>query len=317
MTLSPKERLNYFEENYDIIADYHLGNGKKIYIGNENKTCRFCNKSEPEVAFKTVAHAVPEFLGNKQLILRNECDQCNTFVSNSLENNLDKFTKPLRIVAQIKGKKKVPAYKSKDHKSRYEFDRSSGAKIISPKDDGFASLDLENKKISTEFHLEPYIPTAVYKCFVKIALSVISDEELKGFQCSLAWIMDDNHERSLCKPLIVLKAFIPGPRPNKKLTVLVLKRKLDSTELPHCWLVICFGNVAYQILVPSDAEAALTKEQLTFTRFPLPFEFDWPYGDLVFGMDDLTDHQFTKDRTLPMSYSFDEAIPVDPNDVQP
>jgi len=108
--MSPGERLEFFEKNYEIIADYHLGNGEYIYIGNEDKVCRFCNKAEPEVTFKTIAHAVPEFLGNKQLILKNECDQCNTFLSNNLENSLDKYTKPFRLVAQIKGKKKVPAY---------------------------------------------------------------------------------------------------------------------------------------------------------------------------------------------------------------
>ncbi|MEQ5873227.1 hypothetical protein J3455_01445 [Pseudoalteromonas sp. NFXS39] len=314
--MSPEERLKYFEDNYDKIAEYHLGKGEKIHIVDDSKICRFCKKTEPEVTFRTVAHAVPEFLGNKQLILKNECDQCNTFVSNNLENSLDKYTKPFRLAAQIKGKKKVPTYRSKDKKSRYEFDPSNGARIIDPQDSDFASLDIENKEIRTKFHLEPYIPAAVYKCLVKIALSVIDNKELELFRNSLAWIMDENHEKSLCKPLIVLKTFIPGPKPNNILTVLVLRRKCGSIASQHCVLLICFGNVAYQIIVPSDVDVVLKQQKITFTRFPLPFEFGWPYGDVVFDVEDLTSHVVTKEKVLPMSFSFDEAIELDPNEVE-
>lgn len=311
-----QERLEYFGKNYELIATYHLGKGKKEYIGNDNKICRFCRKTELNVTFKTIAHAVPEFLGNKQLILQNECDNCNTFVSNNLENHLDKYTKPYRLTAQIKGKKKVPNYKSKDKKSRYEFHRDEGSKIISPENSGFASIDTDNNEIKTNFHLEPHIPSAVYKCLVKIALSVISDNELEEFKSTLDWLMNNNHSQTICKPLILLTAFIPGHKPNEKLTIIVLRRKLDSIVIPYCLFIICFGNIAYQIVVPSDKDIAEGKQTMKLIRFPLPFEQGWEYGEIIYGQEDLTNPEEVKDKNLPMSFSFDKAVKLDPDSIQ-
>ncbi len=313
--MSIEERYKYYEDNYEPIAWHHLDKGNKEYIGSNNKICRFCGKGEPDVSFRTVAHAVPEFLGNKQLILRNECDACNTYVSNNLENHLDKYTKPFRLAAQIKGKRKVPSYKTKDQKSRYEFSHDEGAKIIDREDSEFASIDLENKSIETNFHLEPHIPSAVFKCLVKIALSVINDDELVNFKNTLAWLMDNDHSKTICKPQILLNAFIPGPKPNKKLTAIVLRRKPNSTVLPYCHFVLCFGNLAYQIIVPSDLDIAQGAQKMKLMRFPLPFEKNWEYGELKYGQEDLTCHEIVKDKKLPISFGFDETIKLDPKSV--
>tara|TARA_R110001583_G_scaffold36787_5_gene120887 strand:- start:4493 stop:5446 length:954 start_codon:yes stop_codon:yes gene_type:complete len=316
MSVSIEERLKFYDNNYEIIAEYHLGNGKKLYIGNDDRVCRFCGKGEPEVTFKDIAHAVSEFLGNKQLILRNECDTCNKFVSENLENHLDKYTKPFRLAGQIKGKKKVPSYKTKDQKSRYEFTSSEGAKIIDRKDSDFAKLDLENKSIETNFHLEPYIPSAVFKCLVKLALSVINDTELLQFTNTIAWILNPDHSESICKPQILLTAFIPGPKPNKGVTVIVLRRKQESDTSPYCHLLICFGNIAYQIIVPSDVDISEGTKTVKLTRLPLPFEINWKYGDIQFGQEDLTSSAIVKDKMSPMVFSFDKAIELDPETIK-
>ncbi len=156
-----EERLEYFNKNYDILSSRFLGNGRKEYIGNKGGACRFCSRSEPDVTFKTIAHAVPEFLGNKQLILRNECDACNEFFSNNLEDHLDKYTKHFRTSAQIKGKRKVPSNKSKDKKTRFDFKPGDKSTIVSPADSDLTTIDVENKSLTYKFEIEPHIPAAV------------------------------------------------------------------------------------------------------------------------------------------------------------
>lgn len=316
MSITIEERLEFYEENYVPIAEYHLNKGGKLYIGNNDKICRFCGKGEPDVAFKNIAHAVPEFLGNKQLVLKNECDSCNKFISENLEDHLDKYTKPYRLAAQIKGKKKVPSYKTKDKKSRYEFTSSEGAKIIDREDGDFANFDIENKSLETNFHLEPHIPSAVFKCLVKIALSVIDDSELLQFTNTIAWLLSPEHSKTICKPLILLNAFIPGPKPNKDVTILVLRRKPESKVSPYCHLVVCFGNIAYQIVVPSDIDISEGTKTVKLNRFPLPFEINWKYGDIKFSQEDLTSSEFVRDKMLPMSFSFDDAIKIDPESIK-
>lgn len=145
---------NFFSNNYDsILNENRLGVGSKVYIGEKGGNCRFCGKNTPETEFKTIAHAVPEFLGNKRFILRNECDQCNDFFSNNLEVHLDKFTRVYRLIAKIKGKSKIPSYKSKDNKTRVNSSANGPAHVISPENSGFYSIDTKNCTINQKFDL--------------------------------------------------------------------------------------------------------------------------------------------------------------------
>ena len=89
-----------------------LSKGDKLFIDSESeRVCRFCGKSESQVTFKSVAHAIPESLGNKRVILLNECDECNSFFSETLEDSFDKYTKPYRLLFGVKDKKKSQAIK--------------------------------------------------------------------------------------------------------------------------------------------------------------------------------------------------------------
>ena len=55
-------------ENYTICVCYHLNDKNKIHLGNKkDKKCRFCGKEYPEVTFKMITHAIPEFTSNKIL----------------------------------------------------------------------------------------------------------------------------------------------------------------------------------------------------------------------------------------------------------
>lgn len=304
--MSISDRLYFFDSKYEIKAEYFLGKGERKLIGSEKKICRFCQKKEPEVTFRNVAHAVPEFLGNKQLILRNECDQCNTFVSNKLENHLDKYTKPYRTAGQIKGKKKIPTYKTKDKKSRFEFRGNEGGVIETLENGNFLELRESENTLVMNVHLEPFIPIAVYKCLIKIALSIVDEDELENLSQIKSWIFEESH-RVLYSPLPLLRTFIPGPRPNHKLIVLLLKRKRKRSHVnPHYYLVLGFGNLVYQIAVPSDNDIKVGKQRISYVRFPLPFEESWQYGALSYDIEDMVDCETINDKKFPINYSYEQ-----------
>ncbi|EPJ3803465.1 HNH endonuclease [Morganella morganii] len=304
------KNINFIENNYEVISFYYLGRGTKKYIGSKSDPCRFCGRAEPDVTFKTIAHAVPEFLGNKQLILKNECDSCNKFFSENLENHLDKYTKHYRTASQVKGKKKIPSHTSKDKKTR--FDIYSGDKpttICSRENSSLTKLDVKNKTLTYIFEVEPHIPAAVYKCLVKIGISIIPECEVANFKHTIQWINNPNHSRHFLKPLTLLSSFIPGPKPNKKLTIFVLK-KLDlvSTK-PSYLLVMGFGNLTYQIIVPSDLDTKLGGPDLVF-RVPTPFDKGWQYGPPQKNVVDLTNSELVFDMKVPMTFSADAVIEV-------
>ncbi|MBA4026891.1 MAG: hypothetical protein C0473_01480 [Cyanobacteria bacterium DS3.002] len=70
--------------------------------------CRFCKKSVPEVTFTSIAHAIPESIGNRHIVCHNECDSCNTFFGRTIENDFGNWSKPHRTIAQISGKNGIP-----------------------------------------------------------------------------------------------------------------------------------------------------------------------------------------------------------------
>ncbi|MCS0307796.1 HNH endonuclease [Vibrio diabolicus] len=302
------ERLDYFDKNYDILCNKFLGGGRNQYIGDKGLPCRFCGKSEPDVTFRTIAHAVPEFLGNKQLILRNECDACNEFFSNNLEDHLDKYTKPYRTSAQIKGKKKVPSNKSKDKRTRFDFKPGDKSIIVSPEDSELTCIDVENKTLTYKFEIEPHIPAAVYKCLVKIGLSVIEEGELDNFKHTIRWILTKDHSVKFLNPLLLTQSFIPGPRPNRKLVVLVLKKRDLVSIKPNYLLVVGFGNVVFQLILPSSLDTLLNGNKIPSIIMPLPFEQHWPYGAVRSDIIDLSSHILLRDKVVPMEFSADSIV---------
>src|SRR4051794_350460 len=57
-------------QNYEVYRSFWLSGeeGPRILFGNgdgETRVCRYCHKGEPEVTFRTEAHSVPYFLGNR------------------------------------------------------------------------------------------------------------------------------------------------------------------------------------------------------------------------------------------------------------
>lgn len=246
----------FFDENYDLLSSGNYGSGKNKYIGCKDplkKRCRFCGKGKDETSFKNVSHAIPEFLGNHQLILLNECDECNKLFSENLEDHLDKYTKPYRTLAHVKGKNKIPSYKSKNELSRISAGKDVEIEFWQqPGSDMLTNETPNSMKFKLEF--ESYIPVAVYKALVKIALSLIEDQkELEAFKMTIKWILETDHSKHFMLPLEMLTTYIPGFQPIKSLFAFLFRRK-EGKSVPYAILVIGFGNWIYQIHVPSHLD---------------------------------------------------------------
>lgn len=308
MTL--EERLKYFVDQYELVSAGIYGSGPKKIIGDrERKKCRFCGRLSNETTYSNEAHAIPEFLGNHQLILANECDICNKHVSEYLEDHLDKYTKPFRTIAQIKGKRKVPTILSFDKKSRLEKNQE-GLKIQAQEDSDFIVHDDENNKFTMHVDLEPYIPAAVYKALVKIGISSIENEnELGAFEITNKWILDPDHSKHIMTPLKVWTTFIPGPRPNVDVTLFVFRKK-PGFKICHSLMILGFGNFIFQLVIPSHLdEKECDVKEVSYPFFPSPFEKDWDYGALKYSLEDLTSAEIVR-KKAPITMQYDQKIEI-------
>lgn len=261
-----EKAFKYFDNYYPAFSYVLNYEEPKILKGSNEKKCRFCGKKEPEVTFKKKAHAISEMLGNKTLLLNNECDECNAFFGNNLENDLGKYLGVIRTLTQTIGKGGIPSYKTKNGKARIDY-TNKGIVIQKRIDDEF--LILEDNCLLFRGEREPYVPINVYKSFVKMALSLISDDLLFNFNDTLKWLKEGNSSRyNMDDYAYIIERFIPGPKPHN-LNVKGFIRKNDEIHLPYFIFLIEFSNYSFQIMVPCiKKDFILANSEITLEYFP-------------------------------------------------
>ncbi len=264
-----QEMIKFYDENY-YLAPLPLNSGRKLYIGDKTKRqCRFCGENDPS-KFRLEAHAFPELIGNRELISNSECDICNERFSRTIEDHLGKYTLLARAITQIKGKKR-PSYKSQSQQSRIDS-LNNRIEIIYHPDDNFIELDLDNKRVKIRGYRQPYIPRSVFKCLVKMGISILPDSELPYFTDTIKWLLIENPQNdpvAAAGPFSTICSFTPGPKPFPFIMATLLKRKVDTADLPYTIFFIAFSNFTFQIALPfSNKDCHLIGKQLTLPAFP-------------------------------------------------
>jgi len=304
--------MNYFGSNYVILSSYvNLLKGKKEFIGSkDNRTCRYCGKTAADVPFKLEAHALPEFTGNKSLIAYDECDICNEKFSRLVEDHFGKYLGALRTLSQVHGKKGVPTYKGQDGKSRISMG-GAGLQVTDYEDDPIWEINEESKTVTVTAHRQPYVPAAVFKCLVKMAISITPSSLLGEMGHLCKWILEDNHtyESFPYNPLVVFEQFTPGPMPYPGVTVFLLRRKQKVTDVPYMQFIAAFGNTMYQIIVPMpEQDKALMGKPTQLSLFPVPFSEGYEYGKTAVHQLDLSRYEIVKNEPHVMHMTYQVAV---------
>ncbi|MDN8593207.1 HNH endonuclease [Paenibacillus sp. 11B] len=230
-------------------TEYFLLDREMILGDEDNRVCRFCGLNPTRVQFEKKAHAIPESIGNKHVLTYYECDMCNDFFGKTLENDLGRYSAPLRTLSLIRGKKGIPAHnkkginvRAKDHMVHIKVDPDSS----------LVEYDKEAGEITLTLTRLSYIPMAVYKAYVKMALTMMDESDFKDFPMTLDWIKETDH--LLKRPQVKLYAytkFVEGLHVFPVPEVHLLYRQSDApTYLPYAWLVLCTGNQVIQIMIP-------------------------------------------------------------------
>lgn len=314
LSKAQSDALSYFTERYDIIRDYPLVAEKPIRLSDAAKdaarVCRFCGLSKPQVRFIKVAHAAPEFLGNKALISMNECDVCNEYLADNAEDHLSKWFGPLRTVSQIKGKSGVPTYKT----DQIRIEMGQTGLQISVAVEGSGSGIMEGGPFTLNLPVatpsQTFVPLKAAKALVKIACSVSPYGEIPECKPAIDWLM--GRAGATFSQFPVLFAFTPGPNPYKVGKVLLLRRKL-SKPIPYLWCIVATSNYRFQFFVPfcpSDSWLGKKETQFSCRHFPTPFGEDWEYGETKFGVLNWSSPDPTVVEPI-VSFHVDKATKVD------
>jgi hypothetical protein len=254
---------------YDLLA---VDEKTKRPIGEPDKTkriCRFCNNTRPNITFKNEAHAISEALGNKYLILNEECDDCNAEFgsSNGIENSLITFLKVYTNFFGIKGKRGIPKIKGKD----FEISHESSIEIKLYSDDKNASdFSADTKELT--FRLDTYdnlILQDIYRTLCKYALSIVDSKYLSSFQKTIDWINRKIDSDKLPKIAIMASYNFFKTHPG----LILYLRKNGSHDLPYAVGEFHFTFITIVFIIPfSINDSSDFNDKDSFNKFWTTFK---------------------------------------------
>jgi hypothetical protein len=281
----------------------------------ENRVCRFCKKSFPSVRFNSIAHKIPESLGNKALLSDFECDRCNKYFA-TLESDLCYFLGISRTILAIKGKSGVPEYTSPGKvltvkKEKTEFGKAT---VITVNNEDFGrsiTWDAENRSIRLTAKLHSFRPLNVYKVLLKIALSSLPEDRVDAYTQAFKLLLSKKFQGKENNSFFsTVRYFVPGiqfPSP----MVLLFEKKNPSFQ--GCTHIACiyFMHHVFQIWLPAHANDLWMydgKTKMDFMVAP-PFidkaiveEFGYPEKTRM----DLSSKELRTDEPQIMEFGFDK-----------
>lgn len=257
--------------DYEIVFNkrIHKDSRKEILMDHKKNTCRFCKKSLPETTFKNKSHSIPEFMGNKKVFSNYECDTCNELYFNIFENELSNFMQLFHSLSGIKGKKnRIAKYKLQ------------GEPIIQHLPDLISISGISetriNKKgkncIEMPFKISTFIPEYVYRCLVKICISLVPYKNLSIYQGTIDWLMNLNQKPSI-KPYMIFSTY-PNICQIPEIFALLLSRKDNCDKnIPHSIFFLSYANYAFQTYLPYSSKEKLNVDLKLFP-FDIPTMID-------------------------------------------
>jgi len=246
MTKQIDDLFGVLMNSYEMFA---FDENTKNKIGEPDKSkrvCRYCNKTNPEVSFKKVAHSISEALGNKKIITNDECDTCNEKFGTGIENDLILYLNLYRNFFGIKGKNGIPKLKGKnfeiENKGTIEIKQIlSDEEINDPNRDDF-KIRLETTQNFTSQN--------IYKTLSKYALGVIDRAQIANFNDTIEWINGTKNIDNLPKVAMLTSYDLFSTHPK----LMVYLRKTEDNKLPYAVAEFRFTFLTFVYIIPNSSK---------------------------------------------------------------
>lgn len=218
----------------------------------DRKRCRFCGETKKDGAtFKKVAHAISEALGNKNIIVSDECDACNEKFGNGIEPALIELLNINRTYVGVIGKNGHPKVTYKNGSMSHDGSMLlMQGRSINNSGDGKLSIALGTS--------QPFALVDCYKALCKFALSVIDESELRHLSRTIEWIKSNSQAHT---PLPRVSSCVL-PFPKKSPEICIYTRRTDEDrQLPHVVCEFRLGPYVYVYMLPfSDRDIDVSND---------------------------------------------------------
>ena len=222
-------------------------------LDRSKRVCRFCGRSMPEVKFKQKAHAISEALGNKGLVCREECDDCNARFNQTIEQDIIHMLQFFLVMKGIKGKNGIPTVQGdgisikNDSSSRETLGRDTLVFKVKDWPDTHDPQDILKycSEMFAGFSNIKYIPQNIYKCMCKYVLSVIDSKYLPYFKGTIDWINEPLSSHRL--PPVW---YYSVPTSTDTPYLVVMQRKHNHKDIPYCWAILNVAGNQHLFILP-------------------------------------------------------------------
>lgn len=233
---------------YEIIP---IDMGSRNLIGpgkTDLRICRFCNRTKQTGAtFKHKAHAIPAALGNTHVLLANECDDCNHYFGEKIEQNLLRILNLERNSSGVKSRARSP-----------KVALLNGGELLYDEDNNLLIIKVQgitdnNGQVIAPLDIGVVCFRDFYRALSKIAISIIPDdiyselgfsEQLKS---TIEWVRYGKPEQeSLPKILKQIRRF-PDAEPSE---FIIFIRKSENNNLPKVLCQFRVGCFIYIYILP-------------------------------------------------------------------
>lgn len=264
------EHLHAFDKDYEPKIYYRPPTNNKNLKRKplSDRICRFCGKNSTETSFRTRTHIISELFGRNLGISDHECDTCNNFFS-TFESDMANFLGLNRSINAL-GFQTPATFLSGDGSikaKRNTFKGFNGIEIKAIKDGAIQ----KKEKGNIEFNVinNPYTPINIFKCLLKIALTLIPDEEVSKYSHCLKFIMQDenasnfaHHAKQIHIGALGFNVSVPN--------IFIFKKRDFESKLPTHWIKLYFQNSYIQYYLPfnQDDKVLLVGEELSTPLCP-------------------------------------------------
>jgi hypothetical protein len=231
-----------------ILISPKQSSNKTLRIGQpsiDTKVCRFCQRSYPTVAFRKKAHAIPEALGNKLIILNEECDECNEWFGKNIERDIIYYFSIDRILFDIKGKNGIPKLKTKS----FEMQKYQDKLVLIIKNRIKKGTDILNDGLDLKIPHKISLQN-IYRSLCKFFLSIIDIKYLSYFTDTIAWIKKEKTLNCLPRVAVLSTYHFFTKQPY----IIAYIRKNDDYNLPFAVGEFHFALSTFVFIVPLSSK---------------------------------------------------------------
>ena len=229
--------------------------GDRVLVGKQGR-CRYCHQTSTD-RFRTTAHTFAEALGNKWIVSRDECDDCNQLFAR-YDDALAKAVSPFLTLGGTKGK---------GNKVR-QTGRTGGRAVMSHNKTMtgpglmFVANDADFGKcfgvgpggvLELKLPVDdvPFKPRYAYKALAKMGFALLPDEELPNYEKLRLWLRDVND--SVDFPILeVGLSFASIGHAPALATGSLLRRQNPADMVPHIIFILSVGSICFQLDLMSD-----------------------------------------------------------------